>query len=216
MLNFALILLFTSNISAFYVPCGQKSSHSLNAFKIGEKYEPKWKKKETLGGDDDGVGFQSKGLIGTVPVLFKEGNQTLSTMAIVGQPLSDVASQAGQFIKYSCKKGECGTCECKMDGKWVRPCVATVPADVKPGRDLVIEVKKVKNKGRASGKFYSARSFVMGFYNNAIGMIGFVQTRRQAQKNWDDRQEYEELIRVKTIEHRTTRLERERMQKLKP
>ena len=39
------------------------------------------------------------------------GNETTRTMAIAGQPLKEVAAQAGQYIKYQCGKGECGTCE---------------------------------------------------------------------------------------------------------
>ena len=35
----------------------------------------------------------------------------MSTMAFAGQPLKEVAAQAGQYIKYQCGKGECGTCE---------------------------------------------------------------------------------------------------------
>jgi ferredoxin len=164
-------------------------------------YEPKWKKKETLadqaGGPQD---FKKIGLVGTIPVLFKQGNVTKTTMAIAGQPLRDVASQAGQFIKYGCGKGECGTCECMMDGKWVRPCTTNIPSTLAPGHELVLQIKEIKNKGLSSGKFYSLRSFLMGFWNNLIGMIGFVKFRRAAKKNWDERQEYEDMILQRTIE----------------
>jgi ferredoxin len=165
-------------------------------------YEPKWKKKETLadkagGGPQD---FKQIGLVGTVPVVFKQGNVTKTTMAIVGQPLRDVATQAGQFIKYGCGKGECGTCECMMDGKWVRPCSTNVPSTLAPGQELVLQITAIKNKGLSSGKFYSLRSFLMGFWNNLIGMIGFVKFRRAATKNWDERQEYEDMILQRTIE----------------
>jgi 2Fe-2S iron-sulfur cluster binding domain len=161
-------------------------------------YEPQWKKKETIGGSD--LDNKAKGLIGSVQVVFKEGNQTKTTMALVGQPLSDVASQAGQFIKYGCGKGECGTCEALCNGKWIRPCINSVPADLAPGQELVIQVKGIKSKTTSSGKFYSARSFVMGFYNNLLGMVGFVKTRKLAKKNWEERREYEDLIRQKTLE----------------
>lgn len=182
-----------------------RSARGLSAFKMA-KYEPQWKKKETIGGGD--LDDTKKGLIGTVQVVFKQGNATRSTMAIPGQPISDVASQAGQFIKYGCGKGECGTCESLCNGKWIRPCQAVVPADA-VGDDLVIQVKEIKAKKTNSGKFYSVRSFFMGFYNNALGMVGFVKARRAAKKNWEERIEYEERIRTLTIEKRKARLERE-------
>lgn len=113
------------------------------------------------------------GLTGTIPVVFRQGNDTVSTMATVGQPLSavrcsardstaglqaasciaralnpyeaiytataqpiplilllpapQVAAQAGQYIKYQCRKGECGTCAVRVDGQWIRTCSVAVP-----------------------------------------------------------------------------------------
>jgi ferredoxin len=186
----------------------------LFAVGIGQKYEPKWKKKSTLADEIGDVDLASKGLKGTIPVVFKQGNVTRTTMALAGQPLSDVAIQAGQFIKYGCKKGECGTCQCMMNGKWVRPCTDKVPADLLPGQQLVLQVKVIKNKSKSSGKFYSFKSFIMGFWNNLLGMVGFVKWRKASKKNWLERQEYEELIRVKTLEKRAARLERERLAQL--
>lgn len=72
-----------------------------------------------------------------------------------------------------------------------------------------VQVKEIKSKAASSGKFYSVRSFLMGFYNNLLGMVGFVKYRRAAKKNWDERQEYEDLIRQKTLEKRAARLARE-------
>lgn len=183
------------------------------ALGVGKKYEPKWKKKQTLADSSGGSGSGSakdKGLIGTIPVVFQQGNETRTTLAIPGQPLSDVASQAGQFIRYGCGKGECGTCESLCGGKWIRPCTATVPAALEPGQDrYVVTVKEIKSKTTSSGKFYSVKSFFMGFYNNLLGMVGFVKTRRAAKKNWEERREYEELIRTLTMEKRKERLARE-------
>jgi hypothetical protein len=172
-------------------------------------YEPKWKKRETLadkagGGPQD---FKKIGLVGTIPVLFKQGNNTKTTMATVGQPLRDVATQAGQYITYGCGKGECGTCECMMDGKWVRPCTTNIPGTLAPGHELVLTIKETKKVAMSSGKFYSLRSFLMGFWNNLIGMIGFVKFRIAAKKNWDERQEYEEMIRQRTIEKKRLKSE---------
>ena len=80
---------------------------------------------ETTGGASD-RGAAAVGLVGTIPVEFTQGNDTVSTMAFVGQPLSEVAAQAGQFIKYKCRKGECGTCAVRVDGEWIRTCTVKV------------------------------------------------------------------------------------------
>mmetsp|Transcript_15078 Transcript_15078/g.41704 ORF Transcript_15078/g.41704 Transcript_15078/m.41704 type:complete len:252 (-) Transcript_15078:86-841(-) len=174
-------------------------------------YDPKWKKKKTLAEQFETDGprdLAEIGLKGNVKVLFKQGNETKTTMALEGQLLRDVASQAGQFIKYGCGKGECGTCACLVDGQWVRPCSAHVPA-VPQGQDYVIQVKEVKSKTTSSGKFYSFRSFLMGFWNNLLGMIGFVKYRRNAKKNRSERKEYEDLILQKTLEKKAERARRE-------
>jgi 2Fe-2S iron-sulfur cluster binding domain len=116
-----------------------------------------------------------------------------------------VAIQAGQFIKYGCGKGECGTCEALVNGQWIRPCSVVVPADWSPDMDYVVQVKSVKSKAKSSGRFYSIRSFMFGFYNNVLGMVGMVKYKRNAKKNWQERVEYEDLIRRKTLEKKLAR-----------
>jgi ferredoxin len=173
----------------------------------GSGYVPKWTKKATLAeekGSINDIGFENVGLKGTIPVIFKQGNDTRTSMAWAGQPIRDVAAQAGQFIKYGCGKGECGTCECMINGKWVRPCIATVPATAS-GEELVVQVKEVKNKSKSSGTFFSIRSFLMGFWNNLLGMIGFVKFRRAAKQNWDERKAYEDLVAQKALEKKLRR-----------
>lgn len=139
-LLFVLLLSLLSVTSAWILPSARSSSTT--ALKMvssppkpkkkskvpgfGRNYEPKWVKQETLAEKlvKEGVNTVSPtdvGLVGTVPVVFKQGNVTKTTMAIVGQPLSEVATQAGQFIKYGCGKGECGTCESLCNGKFIRP-----------------------------------------------------------------------------------------------
>jgi len=179
----------------------------------GKKYEPKWKKKETLGDSSGTLDPTSKGLTGTIPVVFRQGNVTKTTMAMPNQPLRDVAIQSGQFINYGCRKGECGTCEALCDGKWIRPCVALVPAAISDGGDYVISVKEVKSKAKSSGKFYSVRSFFMGFWNNLLGMVGFVKWTRKARKNWRDRLEYEDNVQALVAKKKAER-ERKRQSNL--
>jgi hypothetical protein len=177
-------------------------------------YEPKWTKKKTMAedvGSAKTVGFDGVGLKGTIPVVFKQGNETKTSMAWAGQPLRDVATQAGQYIKYGCGKGECGTCECMVNGKWVRPCIITVPATA-AGEEYSVQLKEASAKVVSSGKFFSFRSFIMGFWNNLLGMIGFVQTRRAARKSMDERIDYEELVKQKAAEKRAVRLARETLE----
>ena len=38
--------------------------------------------------------------------------------AKIGDELSEVAANANIPIAYKCRKGECGTCEVNMNGKW--------------------------------------------------------------------------------------------------
>ena len=183
---------------------------------FNKNYETKWKKQKTLV-EKEGEGKienQDKGITGTINVVFKTGDVLLSTLASPGDPIKDAASQAGQYIKYGCGKGDCGTCESKCGGKYIRPCIALVPGDLTAGEDYVIEVKKVKNKSKSSGKFYSARSFIMGFYNNLLGMFAFVKTRKFASKNYDDRIEFEDSIARKVAEKRAARIAAEEKSKV--
>jgi hypothetical protein len=207
------LLLAISSAIAFQIPNGltaaprkihQTATQQLSMVKVGKNYEPKWKKKKTLADDAGDLSPQDKGLVGDITVIFKQGNETRTTLAMPGQPVSFVAAQAGQYIKYGCKKGECGTCEALCDGKWIRPCTTSVP-ELPKGSEYVVTLKEIKNKAKSSGKFYSFRSFLMGFYNNLLGMVGFVKRRRAAKKNWEERMEMEDLIRQKTLEKRRAR-----------
>uniref|UniRef100_A0A7S2WPK8 2Fe-2S ferredoxin-type domain-containing protein n=1 Tax=Eucampia antarctica TaxID=49252 RepID=A0A7S2WPK8_9STRA len=214
LLSTALILLLCVQGSlGFQAAFASSKYHTVDtrlhmAIQIGKNYKPKWKKKETLADQEDGfiTNDLEKGLVGTVSVVFKQGDVTKNTMAIPGQPISDVATQAGQFIKYGCGKGECGTCEAMCNGKWIRPCQATVPADLSPGQDLVIQVKKVNNKAKSSGKFYSFRSIFMGFWNNLLGMLGMLITRKAAKKNYTERIDFEDMVAKLTAEKKALKL----------
>ena len=198
------------SISATTTTSLQASTAAGGSKKKNKKYVPKWVKKETLAdsaGDTGSLGFDGVGLKGTIPVVFRQGNETRTSMAWAGQPIRDVASQAGQYIQYGCGKGECGTCECMMNGKWVRPCVETVPAsaaDASAG-ELVLQIKAIKAKKTSSGTFFSIRSFFMGFWNNLLGMLGFLKFRRKASENWDERKAYEDLVAQKTLEKKLLR-----------
>jgi len=214
MLSLLLLTLLSPTPTTAFLPQSHSQQHTttsthttcnqpLHMIAVGKNYQPKWKKKKTLAEETGEAAPPSAvGLTGTVPVLFKMGDETKTSMATVGQPLRDVASQAGQYIKYGCGKGECGTCECLSNGQWIRPCTAVVPADfdIDGSGQYVITVKEVKNKARSSGKFYSVRSFLMGFYNNILGMAGMVMTKRAAKRNYDERMGYEDMVKAKVME----------------
>mmetsp|Transcript_23635 Transcript_23635/g.51171 ORF Transcript_23635/g.51171 Transcript_23635/m.51171 type:complete len:198 (+) Transcript_23635:226-819(+) len=184
-----------------------------------EGYVPKWKKIATLA-DSEGTGDmsdQEKGLAGTVPITFQMGKgkdvSIIQTTAMPGQSLKLVASQAGQYINYGCGKGECGTCESLCNGKYIRPCVDVVPTDLDADPEtgkydpLVIMVKGTKMKVVSSGKFFSVKSFLLGFWNNLLGMGGLVRDRRKAKKNWQARMDNEDAIKMLTAEKKRKRAE---------
>ena len=152
----------------------------------------KWQTERTKLADDPNT-IKDSGLAGAIQVLFKQGNATKMTRAEVGTPLSEVASQADQFIRYKCKKGECGTCEVQVNGKWVRTCVATVPYVENNLFEVTVKPTMMKGQGKAS-KFYSLKSFVMGWYNNILGMVGFVKTSATEGKNFRDRLDGEDEV----------------------
>lgn len=200
-------------------PTRTLSSYPLCMASTKEGYVPKWKKKETLA-DATGTGeltAADKGLVGGVPITFQQGKGEkatyIKTAALPGQPLKLVASQAGQYIKYGCGKGECGTCESLCNGKYLRPCVDVVPTDLDLNPEtgeydpLVILVKGTKAKVVSSGKFFSVKSFLLGFWNNLLGMGGFVRDRRVAKKNYQDRISNEDEILRLTAEKKRKRAE---------
>lgn|ERR1719148_35862 len=201
-----LILFFSSITNGFQVQiCRSGIEATISKTRMhAVGYEPKWAKKETLADSIGPVDQKQKGLVGQINVIFRQGNETKTTLAMPGEPVSFIASQAGQPIRYGCKKGECGTCEAKCNGKWIRPCVETIP-NLPNGEDYIIELKELKSKTTKSGKFFSVRSFIMGFYNNLLGMVGFVKQRRAAKRNFDERIEFEELIRKRALEKKKSR-----------
>jgi len=46
--------------------------------------------------------------------------------AVANQKVSQVAAAARVKITYSCKKGDCGTCEVMMNGRIVKACQAKI------------------------------------------------------------------------------------------
>jgi len=163
--------------------------------------KPAWAKKETLASKTGSASPADVGLIGTVAVDFaiigdETGEETKSTMAIPGQPLSEVATQADAFIKYKCGKGECGTCEVQVDGKWIRTCQTRVPS-LAAGETYSVRIRPGAVKTEASSGFFSAKSFRDGFVNNALGMYGLVAEGAKEDDNFNLRMDKEAAIKAK-------------------
>mmetsp|Transcript_13619 Transcript_13619/g.15578 ORF Transcript_13619/g.15578 Transcript_13619/m.15578 type:complete len:731 (+) Transcript_13619:112-2304(+) len=132
-------------------------------------------------------------LLGDVPVVFQP--QNVMTMARVGQPLSEVASQADVFIRYKCRKGECKTCVVNIDGKWVSACQTKIPPQA-PGQHFGVRVRPVSDahKEQEKAAFFSPQSIADGFMNNALGMFGFVKDSLDADPDFAVRIERERRI----------------------
>ncbi|GAB5369041.1 hypothetical protein AAMO2058_001371200 [Amorphochlora amoebiformis] len=133
-------------------------------------------------------------LLGDIPVVFQPENK--ATMAKAGQPLSEVATQADVFIRYGCKKGECGTCAVNVDGKWVQACQTSIPP-VSNGEVFGVTVRPVKSSSskKKPSTFFSPASFVEGVVNNGLGMVGFAQECIGADPDFNVRMQREREIR---------------------
>jgi len=142
-------------------------------------------------------GPKGAGLKGDIEVIFKIGDEdTKTTKCFAGQPLSEVATQADAFIQYKCKKGECGTCDVLIDGKWVHTCQTRVP-QMSEGQPFSVFIRPAKVKSKKSSGFFSAQSFVDGFTNNAMGVVGFVAEGIKEDDSFKVRMEREQQLLAK-------------------
>lgn len=121
-------------------------------------------------------------------VEFKPSNIVVS--AKPGAELSEVAKAANVEIKYKCRKGECGTCEVRTNGKWIKTCQTTIPA-LPEGEIFQIETQYEEETGVA---FFSPKSLMDGFFNNAAGMAGFGKEMSDAGGGFTDRLDREKKI----------------------
>ena len=94
------------------------------------------------------------------------------------------------FIKYKCKKGECGTCRIMVDGKWIRACQTDVPSMPK-GEAYGVFCRELSTKSKKSSGFFSPQSFVDGVVNNGLGVVGFVKEGAQASDEFSVRMDRE-------------------------
>ena len=71
--------------------------------------------------------------------------------------------------------------------------------------EVTVKPTMMKGQGKAS-KFYSLKSFVMGWYNNILGMVGFVKTSATEGKNFRDRLDGEDEVARLVAERKAKRL----------
>jgi len=175
----------------------------------------KWDKRRTLaeqvGGAGD-QGFADVGLLGTIPVVFTCGGDVIKTKAMVGQPLSEVAAQSGQWIKYKCKKGQCGTCDVRIGGEWVHTCQHKIPY-IADGETYEVFVRDTMKKAKRSSRFYSFKSLIAGAKNNILGMVGFVRDARRSKDNFDTRLSKEDEIMALAEKRRKAKAEKAEQEK---
>jgi len=110
--------------------------------------------------------------------------------AKVGDTFESVAKAAGMpGPAYDCRKGECGTCEAKVDGKWVKTCQMTIPS-IPRGEIMRVTVRPagaVEEVEEKKVEFFSPKSFLDGVWNNGLGVIGFVMQGLAADEEFDER-----------------------------
>jgi len=128
-----------------------------------------------------------------VQVEFQPANVFIT--AKVGDPLSIVAEKANVPINYKCKKGECGTCQVFVQGKWIKTCQTTIPPTT-PGTNYAVTVKPFKEKA----KFFSPQSFLDGVINNGLGVVGFITESAKVDGEFNERMEREKKIQEKIEE----------------
>lgn len=144
----------------------------------------------------------------TIAVEFTKGEQFVTVQAKKGDSLSAVAEAAGVEIKYKCKKGECGTCEVNVGGKWVKACQTSIDALPKGVEALQITVKDIqKAPEKAPSKFFSPASFVEGVVNNGLGVVGFVQVALKADDEFNARMKREAELAAKVEAAKKAKME---------
>uniref|UniRef100_A0A7S4JWQ5 2Fe-2S ferredoxin-type domain-containing protein n=1 Tax=Odontella aurita TaxID=265563 RepID=A0A7S4JWQ5_9STRA len=77
--------------------------------------------------NDDSLGKQQNAGLKGGPDYTEVTINGKQVKAVVGQKVSQVAASARVKISYSCKKGDCGTCEINMNGRVVKACQGVIP-----------------------------------------------------------------------------------------
>ena len=137
---------------------------------------------------------KSTAAAGTVDIQFMPADKYIN--AKIGEPILDVAKRAGVEIPFKCLKGECGTCEVNINGKWVKSCQETV-SPIAVGEITRIQVKPKAAATKKPSTFFSPMSFAEGVVNNALGVVGFVATAAKADDAFEARMAREAALAAK-------------------
>lgn len=131
----------------------------------------------------------------SITVEFQPTNKLIQ--AFEGESIREVAEKAGVKINYKCRKGECGTCQVKIDGKWVKACQSVVSA---PSSSSVLQISVSPKTAEDSAsskkpsKFFSPASFVEGVINNGLGVVGFVMEAKKVDNSFEQRMAKEKAL----------------------
>mmetsp|Transcript_7283 Transcript_7283/g.10429 ORF Transcript_7283/g.10429 Transcript_7283/m.10429 type:complete len:151 (-) Transcript_7283:163-615(-) len=107
---------FTCNPS--FLSSSSISKTALNGF--GDMFKGAFSNDESLG-DRENAGLKGG------PNYVEATINGKPVKAVANQKVSQVAAAARTKISYSCKKGDCGTCEISMNGRIVKACQAVIP-----------------------------------------------------------------------------------------
>lgn len=80
-----------------------------------------------------------------------------------------------------------------IDGKWVHACQTTIPSM----DQFIVNIRPGKVKSKKASGFFSAQSFVDGFTNNALGVVGFVAEGIKEEDNYQVRMDREKELLAK-------------------
>uniref|UniRef100_A0A7R9YBE8 2Fe-2S ferredoxin-type domain-containing protein n=1 Tax=Pinguiococcus pyrenoidosus TaxID=172671 RepID=A0A7R9YBE8_9STRA len=75
-----------------------------------------------------------------VEVTFTDNGKTV--LATQGEPIGNVAKRAGVRIQFDCKKGRCGTCEVRLNGRASAKICQGAKIPMGPAKKLSIQYRK--------------------------------------------------------------------------
>jgi len=125
MLGFLLLLVCLTVCSGFFRVNVQRSPASTKSIRLYGFLDAL---KKGLENDSSLPPPKNPGLSNEAPAVEVEFLPSKKVVkAYLGQEVSMIAKAAGVTIKYSCKKGDCNTCEVNFNGKLVKACQSRLP-----------------------------------------------------------------------------------------
>mmetsp|Transcript_25473 Transcript_25473/g.53647 ORF Transcript_25473/g.53647 Transcript_25473/m.53647 type:complete len:144 (-) Transcript_25473:258-689(-) len=78
--------------------------------------------------NDDSIGKPKNAGLKNGPKFSEVTVNGIPVKAVAGQKVSQVMNTARVKVTYSCRKGDCGTCELFMNGRVEKACTALIPS----------------------------------------------------------------------------------------